>query len=117
MKPSSHLIAGLALVAGLAAAQPPAALRGATPDIERLVVLLDLDEYQKYEVERIFAEQSQRRRVGSLEEMQAHRRQVQQETREKLQTVLTEQQLAKFDLLMEDAGRVLMRTHPQPPPE
>jgi len=111
-------IAAIALSAGAASAQPPDVPQGppgGPGNIERLTVLLDLDAYQKTEVERILGEQratmmaerKAREATGerpSFEEMHARREQAQQDTLAKLQGVLTEQQIAKFKLLMEPMG-------------
>jgi hypothetical protein len=105
-----------AVAAGAAAAQPSDAPRGPRlMDIESLVVLLDLDAYQKGEVERVLTEQrdtmigarAQRNTDSerpSFEEMQARREQLRQDTLAKLTNVLSEQQIAKLDLLMDRAG-------------
>jgi hypothetical protein len=81
--------------------------------MERLTVLLDLDAYQKQEVERVLKEQREAARAEratregadgerpSFAEMQALREQADEETITKLQSVLTEQQIAKLKLLME----------------
>lgn len=111
MQRLKYVIAVLGLAAAAVSAQPPGP-RGGPPDIERLTVLLDLDTYQKGEVERILGEQraammatrSELAASGerpSFEEMRARREQNQQEVLTKLQSVLTEPQIAKFKVLME----------------
>src|SRR5262245_6282189 len=102
--------------AGTAFAQPPGGPGGRGgppgPNIERLTVLLDLDAYQKTEVERVLKEQRETMQAErkaheatgerpSFAEMQSRREQAQQDTLTKLQSVLTEQQITKFKLLME----------------
>jgi hypothetical protein len=118
MKAIKILVATLGLAATAALAQAPAGggLEGPGGargfDIERLAVLLDLDAYQKQEVERVLTEQREavraernaRETTGerpSIEEMRAFREQAREGTITKLQTVLTELQITKFKLLME----------------
>jgi hypothetical protein len=111
MQTTKILVAALGLAATVALAQPPPGGFGGPPgaDIERLTVLLDLDPYQKQEVERVMKEQRAAFRAEreatderpSFEEMQARREQVLQATIAKLQGVLTEQQITKLKLLME----------------
>ncbi len=114
MKRFTYLAAVLVLTAAAASAQPPHAPggRGGPPDIERLTVLLDLDAYQKGEVERILTEQRAAMRETreqhvesgerpSREEMHARREQGRAELITKLQGVLTEQQITKFKVLTE----------------
>jgi hypothetical protein len=80
--------------------------------MERLTVLLDLDAYQKGEVERILTEQRETMRNTrqqlaesgerpSREEMHTRREQGRGELITKLQAVLTESQIAKFKVLTE----------------
>jgi hypothetical protein len=104
------------LAAGSAAAQPPLGPPpGGAFDIERLTVLLDLDAYQKGEVERVLAEQREARlaaREGRAaggdspapEELRASREQAREEMLGKLGRTLSEQQITKLKLLM-DAKR------------
>jgi hypothetical protein len=114
MKRFTYLAAALVLTAAAASAQPPHAPggRGGPPDIERLTVLLDLDAYQKGEVERILTEQRAAMRATreqhvesgerpSREEMHTRREQGRAELITKLQAVLTEPQIAKFKVLTE----------------
>jgi hypothetical protein len=114
MKRFTYFAAALVLTAAAASAQPPQAPggRGGPPDIERLTVLLDLDAYQKGEVERILTEQRAAMRATreqhveagerpSREDMQARREQGRAELITKLQAVLTESQIAKFKVLTE----------------
>jgi hypothetical protein len=124
MRPITLLVATLGIVATAVFAQPPGGPRFGGPrldgpgaplgaNIERLTVLLDLDAYQKQEVERVLKEQSEAMRAEratregaggeppSFTQMQALRAQALEETTTKLQNVLTEQQIAKLKLLME----------------
>jgi hypothetical protein len=113
-----YLIVVFGLAAGAASAQPPGPPPGGPGGpggIERLAVLLDLDAYQKGEVERVLKEQREamiaarpQRDSGerpSFEEMRTRREALEQETLTKLQSVLTEQQITKFKLLAEGPGR------------
>jgi len=120
MQRAKYLIVVLGLAGVAASAQPPEGSGrhggpggpGGRLSIEQLTVLLDLDTYQQGEVKRILDEQRQsmsatRAQVAesgerpSFEQMQARRAQNQQEVLTKLQSVLTEQQIAKFKILME----------------
>lgn len=119
MRPITLLVATLGVVATAAFAQPPGGPRFGGPgapldaNIERLTVLLDLDPYQKQEVERVLKEQNEAMRAEratregaggerrSFAEMQALREQASKETIAKLQNVLAEQQIAKLRLLMD----------------
>jgi hypothetical protein len=104
------LAAAALLLAGTVNAQPPGPPRGGI-DIERMAVLLDLDDYQKTEVERILNAQRDARAAmrqqhadggerPSREEMEAHRSQMRDGMLTQLQSVLTEAQLKKFEVLM-----------------
>lgn len=108
MKLIAYSIALSMLLIGGATAQPP----GRGIDIERMAVLLDLDDYQKGEVQRILEEQ--RSAAGAArqamqesgerpprEEMMARRQQAAEDMRTQLQSVLTQDQLEKFEVLME----------------
>jgi hypothetical protein len=81
-------------------------------DIDKLEILLDLDAYQKSEVQKVLdsqrdamrAKREQLRSSGtrpSFDEMQKERDAAQKETHTKLSKVLSEQQLKKFDVLAE----------------
>lgn len=106
-------VLGLAAAAAGASAQPSGPPPGGPRfDIERLTVLLDLDTYQKGEVERLLTEQREQNRAAraavvesgerpSFEEMQALRAQSQAELVTKLESVLTAPQITKFKVLME----------------
>jgi excinuclease UvrABC helicase subunit UvrB len=109
MKRRAIAVVCAVLISSAATAETRMAIRTTAPDMERLSILLDLDAYQVNEVERILT-QPRQRRVGTLEEMQDYRRQIEQETREQLRMVLTEEQLTKYELLMqEQQPRMLMR--------
>ncbi|MBM0103643.1 hypothetical protein JM946_02760 [Steroidobacter sp. S1-65] len=82
------------------------------PDMDRMALLLDLNDYQKTEVEKILNEHHQQVRAAheatratgarpSREEMKALREQHKQELNAKLSGVLTPEQLKKFDALRE----------------
>ena len=119
MKSLNSVIAVLGLVAGAAVAQPPPGLPpGGRFDMDDLTILLDLDAYQKGEVERVLTEQRAALRAvreeraaaeeggakeerPSREEVRARREQNREELFGKLQNILTEQQLTKLKILME----------------
>ena len=119
MKRLNSVIAVLGLVAGAAVAQPPPGLPpGGRFDMDDLTILLDLDAYQKGEVERVLTEQREAQRAAreaqraaqesaatderpSRDEMRARREQNREELFGKLQNTLTEQQLTKLKILME----------------
>jgi hypothetical protein len=119
MKRLNIVIAALGLAAGGANAQPPGPPPGGRFDLDDLAVLLDLDAYQKGEVDRVLTEQREaqraqreaRRAAGddnaadgerpSREDMLERREQGREELFGKLQNVLTEPQLAKLKILTE----------------
>ena len=120
MKRLNSVIAVLGLVAGAAVAQPPSGLPpGGRFDMDDLAILLDLDAYQKGEVERVLTEQRAAARAvreeqraaladstatderPSRETMLALREQNREELFGKLQNTLTELQLTKLKILME----------------
>jgi hypothetical protein len=112
MNSLGHLVAVLGLAAaGVAVAQPPGPPHGGPGlDIERLTILLDLDAYQKGEVERLLTEQREQNRAAaradsgerpSFEEMQTRREQSRAQLVTKLEAVLTPQQITKFKVLTE----------------
>jgi hypothetical protein len=81
-------------------------------DIDKLEVLLDLDAYQKSEVQKILDTQRDAMRAKreelrnsqtrpSFEQMQQEREAAQKSTRTELAKVLSEQQLKKYDVLSE----------------
>lgn len=107
------LASGVAFAADTTTATttPPARVAPG-PDMDRLALLLDLDAYQKTEVEKILKEQHEQMRADfdaarasgtrpSREEMKAKREQSKQELHTKLSSVLNETQLKKFEALRE----------------
>jgi len=115
MKTKVTLLALAWLATGVALAESPAAAsRG--PHMDRMALLLDLDAYQKTEVEKVLKEQHEQMRAAreaarlaggerpSREEMQAKRQQAKQELRTKLSGILNETQLQKFEALQERRG-------------
>jgi hypothetical protein len=114
MRQINTLIVCALLGATAASAQPPGPPRhfGIAGDIDKLAVLLDLDAYQKDQVQRILNEQREQLRAQreaneqastrlSFEEVRAARDQAYDGTITKLQSVLTELQITKFKLLTE----------------
>ena len=113
MKRLNILLAVLGVTAGAALAQsPPGRPAGGPLDIERLTILLDLDAYQRGEVERVLTEQREARRAAreelapsseppSREDMQARRAQDREELTGKLRNTLTERQIEKLEILMD----------------
>jgi hypothetical protein len=112
MTPITRLVAAFGLAAGIAVAQPPGPPPGGAFDIERLAVLLDLDAYQKGEVERVLQAQREARRAQrearaaseerpSPEALHAEREQSREELFAQLQNTLTDLQMTKLKLLME----------------
>lgn len=102
-------VAALCLAFGTALAQGPAHDRQAA-NLDRLAILLDLNEGQKADVAKVFAEQreeamalrKQAKESGarpSREQMQAQREQLRNSTIDKLRPILTDQQLKKFEAL------------------
>ena len=112
MKAPHLLTAILCATAGAALCQPPGLPAGGPFDIERLAILLDLDAYQKNEVERVLQEQRDARIAAreeraesgerpSPEELRAQREQSREQLFGQLQNTLTELQMTKLKLLME----------------
>ena len=112
MNTFQRLVAVFGLAAGAAVAQPPGGPAGGAFDIERLAVLLDLDAYQKGEVERVLREQREARLAAreeaiasgerpSRDDLRARREQNRAAMFGQLRNVLTEQQIVKLELLME----------------
>ena len=110
MKAVPYLVAVSTLFVGIPTAQPPARGEG----MEQMAVLLDLDEYQQGEVRRILDEQRSAARAAreamresderpSREEMATHRQQAQENLLTQLQSVLTPEQITKFQALMQDS--------------
>ena len=94
---------------------PPAATGHGIHNIENLATLLDLNDTQKTQVQAILQEQhakmhdlfAQAKASGtkpSFEQMQALHAQLQQDTIQKLTPVLSDTQLKKFQILMQDMG-------------
>ena len=108
MKIRTVLFAAAWLFSGLVHADPPHQHKG--PDMDRIALLLDLDEQQKSEVQKVLEAQhqtahdtiDQERADGqrpSGDEMRARHEKLKQETLDKLGGVLNEQQLKKFAAL------------------
>jgi hypothetical protein len=104
------LASGVAFAADAPATAPHPGMRG--PDMDRMALLLDLDAYQKTEVEKILKEQHEQMRSSfesakasgtrpSREEMKAKRKESKQELNTKLSGVLNETQMKKFEALRE----------------
>ncbi|MET0985899.1 MAG: hypothetical protein ABW034_10875 [Steroidobacteraceae bacterium] len=103
------LLATAWLAAGIAVADtPPKGPPG--PDMDRMAILLDLNESQKTTVQQVLEEQHQKMREAreqnqssgtrpSREEMQKLHAQMKQDTVTKLQGVLTPEQIKKFEAL------------------
>ncbi|GEM_PF-1237286 len=107
------LIALFVLLAAVnATAEPGPRHDGPRMDIDKLAVLLDLDDYQKQEVDSILAakrEAAEAKREEfkasgtrpDRETMRAEHEAMRAATRDELAAVLTPSQLEKFELLME----------------
>lgn len=106
------LASGVAFAADTSTATTPPAQIAPGPNMDRLALLLDLDAYQKTEVEKILKEQHEQMRTAraaarasdtrpSREERQAQREQHKLELQTKLSGVLNETQLKKFEALHE----------------
>lgn len=107
------LASGVAFAADTTTATTPPAQVAPGPDMDRLALLLDLDSYQKTEVEKILKEQHEQMRAEfeaaraagtarpSRDEMKAKFEQVKTELNTKLSAVLDETQLKKFEALHE----------------
>jgi hypothetical protein len=118
MKLLNSFLAVVALAAGAVSAQPPGPPPGGRFDMDDLAILLDLDAYQKGELERVLTEQRAAQRAAreqraaaaederpSREEMHSLREQNREALFGKLQNTLTEQQLTKLKILMEPPQR------------
>lgn len=118
------LASGVAFAAADTAPNAPHhGMRG--PDMDRMALLLDLDAYQKTEVEKILKEHQEQRRAAfeaakasgtrpSREEMKTLREQSKQELNTKLSGVLNETQMKKLEALRERGpgqGRHFKRHH------
>ncbi|HKQ81273.1 MAG TPA: Spy/CpxP family protein refolding chaperone [Steroidobacteraceae bacterium] len=103
------LLAMAWLAAGIAVADtPPKGPPG--PDMDRMAILLDLNDSQKTAVQQVLEEQREKMRAAreqnqgsdtrpSRAEMQKLHAQMKQETVTKLQGVLTPEQIKKFEAL------------------
>jgi len=107
-------IAVLALAAaGALAANQSTDQRGKGQErMDRMAILLDLNDSQKADVQRVLTEQMQERRDAfkqakesgtrpTREEMRAKHEQMRQATLDKLRPILSEQQMTKFQVLTE----------------
>ncbi len=115
MKSRVALIAAALLASSVALACPlegPPGHRGPGPDLDRMAVLLDLNDSQKAEVQRILSEERQKLKAAhdqvhaagttpSREEKQKFHAELKQDTTTKLQAVLSPEQMKKFDALTE----------------
>ncbi|MET0658199.1 MAG: hypothetical protein ABW110_08605 [Steroidobacteraceae bacterium] len=107
------------LAAGIAMADtPPKGPPG--PDMDRMAILLDLNDSQKTAVQQVLEEQRQKMRTAreqnessgtrpSREEMQKLHEQMKQQTVTKLQGVLTPEQIKKFEALTDRPPHRRMR--------
>lgn len=114
MKTPVTLLALAWLASGVALAEPATTPPG--PDMDRMALLLDLNDYQKTEVEKVLKEQREQMRAAreaarasgserpTREEMKAKHEQFKQELRTKLSGILDETQLKKFEALHEGRG-------------
>jgi hypothetical protein len=114
MKTPVTLLA-LAWLAGSVALAAPPATPSHGPNMDRMALLLDLDAYQKTEVEKVLKEHHEQVRAAreaarasgvrpSRDEMKAQHEQSKQELHTKLSGILNETQLKKFDALREGRG-------------
>jgi Spy/CpxP family protein refolding chaperone len=110
MKSRVALIAAALLGSAVALAGPHEGPRG--PDMDRMAVLLDLNDSQKAEVQKILSEQHDKLKAAhdqahasgtkpTREERQKFHEEMKQEMTTKLQGVLTPEQMKKFDALTE----------------
>jgi Spy/CpxP family protein refolding chaperone len=110
MKTRVALIAAAMLASAVALAGPHQGHHG--PDMDRMATLLDLNDSQKAEVQKILDEQHQKldakhqesKASGTKptrEEREKFHEEMKQEMTTKLQGVLTPEQLKKFDALMD----------------
>ena len=110
MKTRVALIAAALLASAVALAGPHEGHPG--PDMDRMATLLDLNDSQKAEVQKIFNEQHEKldakheelKAAGTKptrEERQKFHEEMKQDMTTKLQGVLTPEQMKKFDALMD----------------
>ena len=121
MKTRVISIALLCLAAASALAQPPGPPPGGPArNIEKLTILLDLDEGQKVAVQKVLDEQREefvelREGISTSddhpthEQMRAKHEQMQKETVEKLRPILSDTQLKKFEVLTEGGPMFIHR--------
>ncbi len=137
MNQLKYLVAVLGMAAVVASAQPPGPSGGpphggpgfgGPPDIDRIAILLDLDPYQKGEVQRVLtaqreamrAERRQHAAAGdhqrpSFEEMQARRQANEDAVVGQLKNVLSDTQITKLKVLLEPPARGGRGPHGGPP--
>ena len=110
MKTRVALIAAAMLASAVALAGPHQGPPG--PDMDRMAVLLDLNDSQKAEVQKILNEQHEKLEAKhqelhasgtkpTREEREKFHEEMKQEITTKLQGVLTPEQIKKFDALMD----------------
>ncbi|HEY5809852.1 MAG TPA: hypothetical protein VIT67_17900, partial [Povalibacter sp.] len=124
--PRITIAAILLLAAGAALAEAPGPPPDGAARLDRLAVLLDLDEGQKVAVKQVFEEQASERKAlwdktnesqtrPSREEMHAQHEKMRNETIDKLRPILSDQQMTKFQALTEGppgGGHGPGRQHP-----
>jgi hypothetical protein len=114
MQVRTLVLAAAWLFSGLVYAdqQPQAEPQHRGPDMDRLALLLDLNDAQKTQVEQVLNEQHEQMRTQmqqdlasgqkpSHEQMRAKHEQLQKDTMTKLSSILDAQQLKKFQALTE----------------
>lgn len=112
MRTSATIAALLLIAVGSASAQPPGPPSEGPENMDRIALLLDLDEGQKAAVKQVLDEQRQQRAEQwqkaresqtrpTREAMRARHEQMRSETIEKLRPILSDVQLTKFAALME----------------
>ena len=114
MQVRTLVLAAAWLFSGLVYAdqQPQAQPQHRGPDMDRLALLLDLNDTQKTQVEQVLNEQHEQMRATmehehasgqkpSHDEMRAKHEQLQKDTMDKLSSILDAQQLKKFQALTE----------------
>jgi hypothetical protein len=122
MKTKVTLLALAWLASGVALAQAPTSPPSNTARMDRMALLLDLDDYQKTQLEQVLKEQHEQRLAAreaarasgerpSRDEMKAAHEAAKQELHTKLSGFLNETQLKKFDALHEGRGHGHRRFH------
>jgi periplasmic protein CpxP/Spy len=120
MKSRVALIAAALLASAVALAHPDHDPRG--PDMDRMATLLDLNDSQKAEVQKIFDEQHEKLKAvheqaessgtkPTREERARFHREMKQDINTRLQAVLSPEQMKKFEALMDHAARGGHRWH------